>query len=77
MLVSKLDEKKAKLDELRVYRNFALTSLLTLIGFIFTKISEINVWLLSICAFAVLMLGICVIVLQNKISKIIKDIGEL
>ncbi|PAF42811.1 hypothetical protein [Helicobacter sp. 11S02596-1] len=38
----KLDEKKAKLEELKTYRNFALTSLLTLIAFIFTRITESN-----------------------------------
>ena len=45
--MSKLDEKKAKLDELKVYRNFALTSLLALIAFIFTKMEESNVFIIS------------------------------
>nr|CRY93814.1 hypothetical protein [uncultured prokaryote] len=73
----KLDEKKAKLEELRAYRNFALTSLLTLIAFIFTRIAESNVLILGLCALAIIVLGISVFVLQKKILKIIKEIGEL
>ncbi|TLD93674.1 hypothetical protein [Helicobacter trogontum] len=64
--MSKLDEKKARLDELRVYRNFALT-----------KMTELNLWFLGLCAFGVVLLGVGVIVLQRKILKIIKEIGEL
>ncbi|STQ85034.1 hypothetical protein [Helicobacter fennelliae] len=72
----KLDEKKALLEELKVYRNFALTSLLVLIAFIFTKMTESN-WILGLSAFAVIVLGIGVFVLQRKILKLIKEIGEL
>ena len=38
----KLDEKKAELEELRVYRNFALTSLLAIIGFVVIKLIDIH-----------------------------------
>ena len=75
--MSKLDEKKARLDELRVYRNFALTSLLAVVGFVFTNMTELNLWFLGLCAFGVVLLGVGVIVLQRKILKIIKEIGEL
>ncbi|EOW8227385.1 hypothetical protein ACO0VH_001750 [Campylobacter upsaliensis] len=73
----KLDEKKAKLEELKVYRNFALTSLLALIAFIFTKSTESNTWVLGLCALTIIVLSISVFVLQKKILKIIKEIGEL
>ncbi|OCR03316.1 hypothetical protein BA184_08420 [Helicobacter pullorum] len=73
----KLDEKKARLEELKVYRNFALTSLLALIGFVFTKINESDTWIAGLCAFAIIVLGISVFFLQKKILKIIKEIGEL
>ena len=75
--MSKLDERKAKLDELKAYRNFALTSLLALIAFIFTKINESNAWILALSSFAIIVLGIAIFVLQRKILKIIKEIGEL
>lgn len=77
VVMPKLDEKKAELDDIKVYRNFALTSLLAVIGFVFTKITEIDIWLLSLCAFAVVVLGFVVIILQIKIKKLIKEIGEL
>ena len=67
--MSKLDEKKARLDELRVYRNFALTSLLAVVGFVFTKMTELNLWFLGLCAFGVVLLGVGVIVLQRENTK--------
>lgn len=73
----KIDEKKAILEELKNYRNFALTSLLALIAFIFTRISETNIFILALSAIAIVVLGIGVVVLQRKILKIIKEIGEL
>lgn len=38
--MSKLDKKKAELDDLKTWRNYAVTSLLALIAFIFTKSNE-------------------------------------
>lgn len=73
----KLDEEKAKLDELRVYRNFALTSLLALIGFVFTKMNKLDIWILILSGCAVIMLGVFVVILQKRILKLIKKIGEL
>lgn len=72
-----LDERKARLEELKVYRNFALTSLLALIAFVFTESSESDVWILGLCALTIIVLGISVFMLQKKILKIIKEIGEL
>ncbi|EAL3920422.1 hypothetical protein A0046_08570 [Campylobacter upsaliensis] len=73
----KLDEKKARLEELKVYRNFALTSLLALIAFIFTQNNKSDTWILALCALTIIVLSISVFVLQIKILKIIKEIGEL
>lgn len=75
--MSKLDEKKAKLEELKVYRNFALTSLLALIAFIFTNINESRTLILTLSGFAIIVLGVVIFVLQTKILKLIKEIGEL
>ncbi|TNH32006.1 hypothetical protein [Campylobacter helveticus] len=73
----KLDEKKARLEELKVYRNFALTSLLALIAFIFTQNNKSNTWILVISFLAIFVLGIAIIYLQTKIKKIINDLEEL
>lgn len=73
----KLDEKKARLEELKVYRNFALTSLLALIAFIFTQNDKTNTLVLVLCALTIIVLSISVFLLQIKILKIIKEIGEL
>ncbi len=75
--MSKLDEKKAELEDLRTWRNYAVTSLLGLIAFIFTKGNETNVILLFITFFVVIVLGSAILVLQRKIKKLIKEIGEL
>lgn len=73
----KLDEKKAELEDLKTWRNYAVTSLLGLIAFIFTKGNETNVILLFIIFFVVIVLGSAILVLQRKIKKLIKEIGEL
>lgn len=73
----KLDEKKAELEELRVYRNFALTSLLAIIGFVVTKLIDIHLWVLVLSFVAIIILGIGVFLLQKKIVKLIKEIGRL
>lgn len=73
----KLDEKKAELEELRVYRNFALTSLLAIIGFVVTKLIDIHLWVLILSFVAIIILGIGVFLLQKKIVKLIKEIGRL
>lgn len=57
--MSKLDKKKAEIETFRVYRNFALTSLLALIAFIATKFSEINAFV-CLSVFAIIVLGISV-----------------
>lgn len=75
--MSKLDEKKAELEELRVYRNFALTSLLAIIGFVVTKLIDIHLWVLVLSFVAIIILGIGVFLLQKKIVKLIKEIGRL
>ncbi|PZT48487.1 hypothetical protein B6S12_03935 [Helicobacter valdiviensis] len=72
-----LDRKKAELEELKTYRNFALTSLLALIAFIFTKMNETSFMVLVLSLFAIGFLGISVVILQVKIFKLIREIGEL
>ena len=69
--------KKAELEDLKTWRNYAVTSLLALIAFIFTKSDETSTILLIIVFFAVITLGIAVVVLQLKIKKLIREIGEL
>ena len=73
----KLDKKKAELEELRVYRNFALTSLLAIIGFVVIKLIDIHLWVLVLSFVAIIILGIGVFLLQKKIVKLIKEIGRL
>lgn len=73
----KLDEKKVELEELRVYRNFALTSLLAIIGFVVIKLIDIHLWVLVLSFVAIIILGIGVFLLQKKIVKLIKEIGRL
>lgn len=73
----KLDEKKAELEDLKTWRNYAVTLLLGLIAFVFTKSADTNVILVVISVVCILILGISVVVLQYKIRKLIKEIGEL
>lgn len=73
----KLDEKKAELEDLKTWRNYTVTSLLGLIAFVFTKSADTNVILVIISVVCILILGISVVVLQYKIRKLIKEIGEL
>ena len=73
----KLDEKKAELEDLKTWRNYAVTSLLAIIAFVFTKGNDVNIILLVVAFLAVVVLGIGVVVLQTKIKKLIKEIGEL
>lgn len=68
--MSKLDGKQERLQELKTYRNFALASLLALIGFIFTKTDETNIYILFLTV-------LVIFVLQKKILKFIKEIEEL
>lgn len=75
--MAKIDEKKAKLDEFKTYRNFALTSLLALIAFIATKFGETKSLIIYLSIFAIVVLGIAVFIFQQYILKIIKQIGEL
>lgn len=77
VVMPKLDEKKAELEDLKTWRNYAVTSLLALIAFIFTKSDETSTILLIIVFFAVITLGIAIVVLQLKIKKLIREIGEL
>lgn len=73
----KLDEKKAELEDLKTWRNYAVTSLLALIAFIFTKGNETSIALLTVVFFAIIVLGVAIVILQIKIKKLIKEIGEL
>lgn len=75
--MSNLDNKKLFLDELKTWRNYAMTSLIALIAFIFAKFGETNIWILVLSIFAVIGLGIVAFVLQRKILKIIDEIKEL
>lgn len=68
--MSKLDGKQERLQELKTYRNFALTSLLALIGFIFTKTDETNIYILFLTVLVIFVLGIVIFVLQKKDFKI-------
>lgn len=52
----KLDEKKAELEDLKTWRNYAVTSLLGLIAFVFTKSGVIIMEILAISAG---LFGIC------------------
>lgn len=73
----KLDEKKAELEDLKTWRNYAVTSLLAIIAFVFTKGYDSSIILLLVIFCAVVVLGISIVVLQIKIKKLIKEIGEL
>lgn len=64
----KLDEKKAELEELRVYRNFALTSLLAIIGFVVIKLIDIHLWILVLSFVAIIILGIGVFFVAKENS---------
>lgn len=75
--MSKLDEKKAELEDLKTWRNYAVTSLLAIIAFVFTKGYDSSISLLLVIFCAVIVLGISIVVLQIKIKKLIKEIGEL
>ena len=44
--MSKLDKKKAELDNLNTWRNYFVTSLIGLIAFVFTKRDESSIFLL-------------------------------
>lgn len=75
--MSQLDTKKAILNDLSVWRNYAVTSFIALIAFIFVKFTETNTWLLTLSIFVVILLGIVIFILQRKIRKIINEIKEL
>ena len=65
------------MEELKTYRNFALTSLLAIIGFVVTKINDINLWVIALSTITLIGLGIGVFLLQKRIIKLIKEIGRL
>ncbi|EAI3865166.1 hypothetical protein ACLI44_001708 [Campylobacter upsaliensis] len=75
--MSKLDKRKAELDDFKTWRNYAITSLIALIAFIFTQNNKSNTWILVISFLAIFVLGIAIIYLQTKIKKIINDLEEL
>lgn len=75
--MSKLDKTKTILDELRTWRNYAMTSLIALIAFNFTQNNKINTWLLFVSLSAIFVLSIFIIFLQIKINKTIKELEEL
>lgn len=54
-----------------------MTSLMALIAFVFTKNNEIDIILLYLSFFTMIILGIGIIILQFKIKRLIKKIGEL
>ncbi len=72
-----LDKKKAELDDLKTWRSYAITSLIALIAFVFTRYDQSNIVIISISCLSIILLGIAIIVLQFKIKKLIKEIGEL
>ena len=74
--MSKLDKTKTILDELRTWRNYAMSSLIALIAFNFTQNNKINTWLLFTSLSAILVLSIFIIFLQIKINKTIKELEE-
>ncbi len=74
--MSKLDKTKTILDELKTWRNYAMTSLIALIAFNFTQ-NDINTWLLFVSLSAIFVLSIFIIFLQIKINKTIKELEEL
>lgn len=49
--MSNLDNKKLFLDELKTWRNYAMTSLIALIAFIFAKFGETSIWILVLSFF--------------------------
>ncbi|WP_273402956.1 hypothetical protein [Campylobacter avium] len=75
--MSKLDKKKAELDNLNTWRNYFVTSLIGLIAFVFTKSDESSIFLLIAIYLAIIFLGLGIVFLQIKIKKLINDIGEL
>ncbi|BDQ28160.1 hypothetical protein NHP190002_11270 [Helicobacter ailurogastricus] len=72
-----LDKKKAELDDLKTWRSYAVTSLIALIAFVFTRYDQSNIVIISISCLSIILLGIAIVVLQFKIKKLIKEIGEL
>lgn len=72
-----LDKKKEELKEYQTLRNYAITSLLALLAFIFTQFEKANSWILVLSGFALFGLGIIILLLQIKIKKKINEIGEL
>ncbi|BEG58224.1 MULTISPECIES: hypothetical protein [Helicobacter] len=72
-----LDKKKAELDDLKTWRSYAVTSLIALIAFVFTRYNQSNIVIVIISCLSIILLGIAIIVLQFKIKKLIKEIGEL
>lgn len=72
-----LNKAEKELSDLQTYRNYALTSLLALIAFIFTQFDKAKILILILSSFALIFLGIVIFILQIKINKKIKEIGEL
>ncbi|WP_104640627.1 hypothetical protein [Helicobacter bizzozeronii] len=73
----KLDKKKAELDDVKTWRNYAITSLIALVAFIFTQYDQSSVAIIMISCGIVVLLGVAIVLLQLKIKKLIKEIGEL
>lgn len=72
-----LDKKKAELDDLKTWRSYAVTSLIALIAFVFTRYDQSNIVIISISCLSIILLGVAIVVLQFKINKLIKEIGDL
>ncbi|GMB96763.1 hypothetical protein NHP22001_13520 [Helicobacter sp. NHP22-001] len=51
-----LDKKKAELDDLKTWRSYAVTSLIALIAFVFTRYSQSNIVIVAISCLSIILL---------------------
>ncbi|MDD6056581.1 MAG: hypothetical protein PUB96_08600 [Helicobacteraceae bacterium] len=75
--MAKIDKIKSKIDTLNSYRNFIITALLAIIGYIFTQYNKAHFVILSCCFVGILCGGVAVFILQKKINKLIDKLEEL
>ncbi len=72
-----IDEKKEKLNELRRWQNYCVTSFVAVVAFIATQYDSVSAILLWLCGGVVVLSAVAIIVLVVKINKIIDEIGRL
>lgn len=70
----KIDGNKEKLNELRRWQNYCVTTFVAVIAFIATKYGTTLFWL---CGGVVSVSAVAIVILAVKINKTIKEIGRL